>query len=81
MPKSELTKEQKEVIDNMSHEQMAYLYRFAPPGHKYFRRYSSEESKYFLNRFYSLGGMTSEMSKRLGWAPLHSLVTWTNAID
>lgn len=53
-------------INSMSHEEMAYLYRHAPPGHPYF---SKEFPLYevFEKRFASFGGMTSEMSKKIGW--------------
>lgn len=59
-------KKQKELIDKMSHYQMASLYRFAPAGHPYFDC-TNPLSSYFTNRFKQLGGMTSIISKQLGW--------------
>lgn len=57
--------EQKARIDKMNHYQMAYTYRFAKSGHPYF---SIEELHiHFMKRFSSKGGMTPEMSKRVGW--------------
>ena len=45
-----MTKEEKQVIDNMSHEDMARLWRNAPSGHKYFIT-GTELSDYFCERF------------------------------
>ena len=53
-------------IDNMTQEEMARLYRFAPSGHKYFNR-NLPYAEYFIKRFKELGGMTPEISKRIGW--------------
>lgn len=57
---------EKEKVLIMSHEQMARLWRFALPGHKYFNK-ENPISKVFLRRFLNLGGMTPEMSKKIGW--------------
>lgn len=54
----------KSEIDNMSQEEMAYLWRFAPPGSPYFK---GEVGAYFKARFNSLGGFTPEISKKIGW--------------
>lgn len=53
-------------IDNMSHLQMARLWRFAPVGHPFFET-GSPVGDYFQERFKALGGMTPDISKRLGW--------------
>jgi hypothetical protein len=55
----------KTEIDEMTQVQMASLHRFAPAGHPYFQR--GEVSDYFAARFRELGGMTPEISKRIGW--------------
>lgn len=53
-------------IDNMSQIEMAHLHRFAPSGHVLFDlRYSLHD--YFAARFRGLGGMTTEISKSIGW--------------
>ena len=52
-------------IDNLTHEQMCRLYRFSEIGHKYFT--NTPELEYFMKRYYFLGGMTIEISKRIGW--------------
>ena len=53
-------------IDKLSHEEMAKLWRFAEVGHPYFDR-RNELSDYFASRFQKLGGMTLEVSKKIGW--------------
>ncbi len=66
---TEFTLEQEkeiEKINNMSHEEMARLYRFAPSGHIYFDTTLIYWS-IFNKRFQALGGMTSELSKKIGW--------------
>lgn len=58
----------KEKIDSMSQIEMASLTRFAPAGHPYFNRYDHPElEKYFEEKFKEKGGMTSEISKEIGW--------------
>lgn len=54
-----------ERIAAMDHEQMARFWRFAPVGHEVFT--TPELAQAFQARFSSLGGMTVEMSKRIGW--------------
>lgn len=56
----------KRDIDQMNHYQMAHLYRFAPSGHPYFIS-DTEANRYFMMKFNAFGGMTSEMSKAIGW--------------
>ena len=57
--------EEKSLIDQMDQEAMAYIWRFSPVGHKYFdKRLPLYE--YFKARFDRLGGMTAEISKRIG---------------
>jgi len=62
----EVIEEWKQTIANMDQEECAKLHRFAPAGHPVFR--SGEPLYYiFKARFDSLGGMTPEISKRIGW--------------
>jgi len=52
-------------IDAMSQVEMARLWRFAPVGHPYFDdRLPYHE--HFRDRFRAIGGMTPEISKRIG---------------
>jgi len=60
-----MTNKQKKDIDNMTHEEMCRLYRFAPIGHPYFAM-NTEAYRYFSEKFRKFGGMTSEMSKKIG---------------
>ena len=53
-------------ILQMSQCEMAHLLRFAPAGHPYFDN-RLPYYKIFQNRFQELGGMTVEISKRIGW--------------
>jgi len=53
-------------INAMSQEQMASLWRFAPTGHPYFNA-TLPYYEIFKARFAELGGMTPEISKRIGW--------------
>lgn len=50
-------------INNMSHLELARLWRFAKPGHLYFS--NPELIKIFNTRFKSLGGFTTEIFKQL----------------
>ena len=65
MTDQEITKWKME-IDQMTHTGLARLYRFAPSGHPVFDS-SLPLYDYFKARFDSLGGMTSEVSKKIGW--------------
>ena len=56
----------KKIIDQMSQEDMARLWRFTPTGHPCFNS-TLPLHDYFKKRFESLGGMTPEMSKKIGW--------------
>ena len=58
--------EHKKKIDAMSQTAMASLWRFAPSGHPYFDT-TSPLSDYFNTKFKEKGGMTSEISKSIGW--------------
>lgn len=55
-----------EVINNMSHESMCRLWRFAPSGHPFFNS-SLPFYNVFKARMDALGGFTPEISKSLGW--------------
>lgn len=61
-----MSEEHKEMIDNMGHYEMAYMVRFAPTGHPFFIS-GTETSEYFYKKFNKFGGMTTEISKRIGW--------------
>ena len=54
----------KKQIDNMSQEEMAKKWRFAPAGDPMFQ---GEVGNYFTKRFNELGGFTSAISKKIGW--------------
>lgn len=56
----------KKQLAEMSHEDLARLYRFAPAGHPVF---NSELTQLFFERFNELGGMTRAISKKIGWDP------------
>ena len=56
----------KATIDKMSQVEMAFLQRYAPSGHPIFRS-DLPLYDYFQTRFKSLGGMTSAISKQIGW--------------
>ena len=58
----------KKKIDEMSQVQMARLRRFAPVGHIVFNS-TLPLNEYFEKRFAELGGMTSAISKHIGWDP------------
>jgi len=51
-------------IDNMTAEQMAHHWRFAPVGDPIFS--SKPHTDRFLKRFRDLGGMTPALSKKIG---------------
>ena len=55
-----------EEINNLSHEEMARLWRFVPSGHTFF---DADLPYYtvFAARFEELGGMTPTLSKVIGW--------------
>lgn len=58
----------KKVIDSMTHEELARLYRFTPSGHPYFDGFNNPElTAYFEITFKNKGGMTTEISKKIGW--------------
>ena len=62
----EASEQDRERIEAMSHVEMAGLWRFSPPGTPYFdSRY--EVCRLFSERFARLGGMTTAVSKRIGW--------------
>jgi hypothetical protein len=54
----------KAEIDAMSHQHMAWLWRFSPSDSPYF---VGETFDYFKKRFETLGGMTSSISKAIGF--------------
>jgi hypothetical protein len=66
MLKHEISEKDRAAIEGMSHEDMAYMYRFAPSWHPYFQC-DTPEWELFIGRFKELGGMTSEISRKIGW--------------
>ncbi len=54
-----------ETINQMSQEEMASLWRFAPSGHSYFDK-TKPFFKVFDKQFKKLGGFTPAISKALG---------------
>lgn len=52
-------------IDALPHEELARLWRFARVGHPYFS--VPQLFARFEERFRLFGGMTPELSKRIGW--------------
>ena len=65
----EMTKEQQKIIDKinqMDHESMYSLWRFAPTGHPYFDN-TLPYLKIFKERLFKhFGGFTPEISKSIG---------------
>lgn len=56
-----------DVINNMEHEQMCELWRFAPSGHPYFDS-SKPYYKIFRQRLFKhFGGFNPVISKKLEW--------------
>ncbi len=53
-------------INKMSQLDMASLHRFAPLGHEYFDT-TKPYWEHFNKRFKELGGMSSSISKTIGW--------------
>ena len=68
-----LTNEQierwKADINQMDRIEMANLRRFAPSGHPVFDSQNIGLYEHFERRFKELGGMTSAISKEIGWTP------------
>ena len=54
-----------EEINNMSHEDMVRFYRFADAGHFVFM--TPETYNAFQKRLAGFGGITAEMSRKVGW--------------
>lgn len=59
-------------INAMTHEEMARAWRFAPLCDPMFT--DPHYHEVFKARFESLGGMTTEMSKRIGWGGIPATV-------
>lgn len=53
-------------VSKMSHEEMCRIYRFARSGSPYFDS-TKPFNAIFMARFNAFGGMTPEMSKKIGW--------------
>ena len=54
-------------INNMGHEEMCKLWRFAPSGHPYFDTTKPYHEIFKERLFKHFGGFTPEISKRIGW--------------
>ena len=63
----ESTKQHIDYINTMTHEDMARMWRFAPSGHPYFNVKFPEIVSAFSERWKGFGGMTTVISKRIGW--------------
>lgn len=55
-----------EKINQLTHEEMARLWRFSPSGHPYFVM-GSPLWEAFEKRWKEFGGMNPTLSKKLGW--------------
>jgi len=55
-----------DYINGMPHYQMARMWRHSPAGHIYFDR-TLPFFEIFEKRFNEFGGMTSKISKEIGW--------------
>jgi hypothetical protein len=55
----------KKEIDEMSQYDMAYHWRFDISGESHY--FTGEIGEYFRKVFNAKGGMTAEISKKLGW--------------
>jgi len=53
-------------INKMTHMEMAMLWRFAPTGHPFFD-HTLPYYAIFKKRYDEFGGMTPEISKKIGW--------------
>ena len=59
-----MTAEQKKLIDSLSQEELCYKWRFAKVGDPLFL---DECGEYFKARLKEKGGMTAEISKKIGF--------------
>lgn len=65
MMTTEEIEREKKKIDEMSRMEMSSLWRFAKPGHIYFRN-DLPLHAHFKKRFDKLGGFSPEISKAIG---------------
>ena len=56
--------EMKDIIDGMSQEDLCRKWRFAHAGDPFLQ---GEVGEYFSQKLREKGGMTPEISKRIGW--------------
>jgi hypothetical protein len=66
MSTEEEVKVWREKIPALTQMECAQLQRFAPPGHPIFDD-RTDLFNLFSERFAEVGGMTPEISKRIGW--------------
>jgi hypothetical protein len=62
---SNISEDIKKEIDNMTHKEMAWLWRFGDSSNKYFQ---GEVGEYFKHRLFNhFGGFNTQLSKNIGW--------------
>lgn len=64
-----MTEEEQGYLDELkrlTHVDMARLWRFAPAGHHFFGG-NAVATEAFMREWYALGGMTTKISKTIGW--------------
>ena len=69
-PENKMNPDEQETIDKinqMSHYDMCYLWRFAPPGHPYFDSSLPYVDVFKDRLFHHFKGFTPEISKSLGF--------------
>ena len=59
------------IIDKLTHKELAIIWRFAPPGYEIFA--DPYIYSHFRKRLFKLGGITSEISKEIGWANVYDI--------
>ena len=59
------------IINNLTHKEMAIIWRFAPDSHEIFS--DSKIFSLFVKRFYSLGGFTLKISKEIGHTNIYDI--------
>ena len=59
------------IIDKLTHKELAIIWRFAPPEHEIFA--DSQLYLHFRKRLFKLGGITSEISKEIGWDDVYDI--------
>lgn len=61
----EISEEDKEKIDSMTHEELAHLWRFGKSDNKLFH---GSAGTYMKDRLFKhFGGLNTNLSKKIGW--------------